>query len=660
MIRFFMEYPLLFLGVAVFLLGALVSLCAGFFSPRHARHLAFGIAALASALSFFAGISALLGLGAENFIILSLGQLGTLSFGTASAVSALFLCIISFVGFAASVFSIAYSHEAESEGYSIGWFGFLYNVFLLSMVMVVASQNAALFMVAWEFMALSSFFLVTLEHRDEHSVEAGFSYFLVTHVAAILLVVMFLLLASATGGSFDFAAFALAPYSRFVADAIFVLALLGFGAKAGMIPLHMWLPLAHPRAPSNVSALMSGVMLKTGIYGLVIVLFSFLKVGSVLPPLWWGIALLVVGAVSAVLGVLYSLLEHDLKRMLAMHSIENIGIILLGLGASVLLLGMNMPALAAVGLFAALFHTLNHALFKSLLFMGAGSIAYSAHTKNIERMGGLVKLMPLTAVFFLVGSASIAAIPPLNGFASEWLTFQALLSGSSNVGVLGLVFIAAVILLAVTSALAVVAFTKAFGICFLGLPRSESVGKAAEVPKSMLAGMAVLALACVGTGLFPQAVLSLFAPALSWLGVSDFSGLAAASSHLPSFAVFAVLAIAIIAVALIDFFARRASSARDGVGDTWDCGIFEVTPKMQYSATGFAMPVTRVFARWLNPFKRNDASGPAVFEFLFYRPLVAVFLFFSRLSRLLQTGNLVHYMSYVIVTLLVVLFFAVV
>src|SRR5438876_3979623 len=287
-------------------------------------------------------------------------------------------------------------------------------------------------------------------------------------------------------------------------DTAFVLFLIGFGIKAGIVPLHIWLPVAHPVAPSNVSALMSGVIIKTGIYGLTRVLFDFLGT----PPLWWGVSLLTVGTISALLGVLYALMEHDLKRLLAYHSIENIGIILMGLGASLMFLHTHHTVLATLALIAGLYHTINHASFKALLFLGAGAVLHATHTRNMEEMGGLSKRMPKTALFFLIGAVAIAALPPLNGFVSEWLTYQSLLQGfGTTASLVRLMFPLSGAMLALTGALAAACFVKAFGITFLAQPRSEEAKHAHEVSRSMLTGMGLPTAACVFLGLFPTMFL---------------------------------------------------------------------------------------------------------------------------------------------------------
>ena len=340
-------------------------------------------------------------------------------------------------------------------------------------------------------MALTAYCLVSFEHEKAETRNAGVLFFIMSHIGTGCLILGFLLLFQAAGGhspgDYGFDGFhalgeKMSPGRR---DAAFLLFLFGFGVKAGIVPLHIWLPEAHPVAPSNVSALLSGVLIKTGIYGLTRVLFDFLGT----PPNWWGVTVLTIGTISAVLGVLYALMEHDLKRLLAYHSIENIGIILMGLGASLMFLHTNHPVLAALALIAGLYHTINHAIFKALLFLGAGAVLHATHTRNMEEMGGLIKRMPKTAFFFLIGAVAISALPPLNGFVSEWLTYQSLLQGFGTTdSLVRLMFPLSGAMLALTGALAAACFVKAFGITFLAQPRSEHAAQAHEAAPTMLLG----------------------------------------------------------------------------------------------------------------------------------------------------------------------------
>jgi hydrogenase-4 component B len=456
---------------------------------------------------------------------------------------------------------------------------------------------------------------------------------------------------------------------------IFVLFALGFGSKAGIIPLHVWLPLAHPAAPSHVSALMSGVMIKLGVYGLVRVAFDWLGTG----PVWWGGTMLIVGAVSAVLGVLYALVEHDLKRLLAYHSVENIGIILLGLGAGMLFQAHGLEALAALALIAALYHTLNHAAFKSLLFMGAGAVVLATHTRNMEELGGLIKRMPQTATFFLVGSVAIAALPPFNGFISEWLTFQSLLlSFQISAHTVNLIFALGVAALALTSGLAAACFVKAFGITFLALPRSEHAALAREVEWTMRAPMALLAFACVALGVAPFVILAPLEATVFDLTRAhadmkfDWSMVVANDS-------FGWVAPLWIALGLIAFLVAIPLALRlMGVNrrrryyETWGCGRALQTARFEYTATAFANPFKRVFALLYRPVKELDIEfhpesryfvrtiayyneGRLIFEDALYRPLLRMIQALARAARVLQSGNVHGYLVYILVALVALL-----
>src|ERR1039457_700918 len=367
---------------------------------------------------------------------------------------------------AVSIYSFGYLKAFEGKR-NIGLFAFLFNLLLLSLTVVFTAANAFLFLIAWEVMALAAYGLVTFYHEDQETRRAGLLYVIMAHIDAGCLLLGFTLLINASGSA-EFARFRplAAQLNSGQQTAAFILFFLGFAIKAGVIPFHVWLPAAHPVAPSNVSALLSGIVIKTGIYGMARI---FLDVLGGVPP-WAGLLVLIVGVVSAVLGVLYALMEHDLKRLLAYHSIENIGIILMGLGAALIFRVAGHPMLAAVALVAAMFHTLNHAIFKSLLFLGAGSVLHSTGTRNMEEMGGLIRPMPVTAFCFLIGAIAISGLPPLNGFASEWLTYQTLLAGFC-------------------------------AITFLALPRGAESRNAHEAPRTMLIGMGWLTLACAALGL---------------------------------------------------------------------------------------------------------------------------------------------------------------
>lgn len=418
----------------------------------------------------------------------------------------LLIGVISLLSLVAWIYGLAYVKEYGGRG--VGAMGFFMNLFIASMLLVIAADNAFWFLIFFEMMSLASYFLVIFD-QDEEAVGAGFLYFFVAHAGSVLIMAAFFLMAN-YAGTFDFADFRATSVPAPVNSIVFLLGFLGFGAKAGMIPLHIWLPRAHPAAPSHASSLMSGVMIKIGVFGILKVGIDLLGANG--GVLWWGLLVLAFGAVSSVLGVIYALAEHDIKKLLAYHSVENIGIILLGVGVGMIGLATNHPALAVLGLMAGLYHLLNHAVFKGLLFLGAGSVIFRMHTKDMEEMGGLARNMPWTALSFLVGALAISAIPPLNGFVSEWYTYQSLFSAALD-GTPLVKFAApiAAVALALTGALAVMCFVKAYGVMFSGAPRSEHAAHAREVPAPMVVGMVILALACVVLGLAAPVVAPVMA-----------------------------------------------------------------------------------------------------------------------------------------------------
>ena len=474
------------------------------------------------------------------------------------------------------------------------------------MLLVVLADDAFFFLVAWELMAASSYFLVMYEDEKGENRHAANLYLLVAHVGAIAILLSFGVMAGLADGfetfqGYTFDSMRATAYPGTWATAAFLLSLFGFAAKAGVIPLHVWLPEAHPVAPSNISALMSGVMLKTAIYGIVRICFDLLKVF----PWWWGGIVLVLGLISALLGVLYALMQHDLKRLLAYHSVENIGIIFIGLGLAMMFTSFHFPVLAALALIAALYHTLNHAMFKGLLFMGAGAVLHATHERNMEEMGGLIHRMPWTSALFLIGCISIAALPPFNGFVSEWLTFQAfLLSPSLHRPILSLLIPLGAALLALTGALAAACFVKAFGVTFLGHWRGhQPIHGIHEVDWYMRTGMLLGALTCFALGILPTVVIAWMDPlaqqmtggrlaasagAHGWMWLTPIAAERASYSGVN-------VCIGIMAVVLIAWlFLHRTKAAIHRV-PIWDCGFGKINARMQYTATSFSMPIRRIF-----------------------------------------------------------------
>lgn len=653
-------------------------------AQRLANGIGFGLAALGGACGMLFSVSSLaagraVAVAPVPFWSAPVPGMGFLL--EADALSCFFVLIVSLLGLAISIYSLGYARAYYGRK-NVGVLASLFNALLLATTLVFVAGNLWMFLVTWELMALLAYGLVSFEHEHRETREAGVLYFIMAHADAVCILIGFLVLFQGAG-DFSFARLQgigaeLSPTRR---DAAFLLFVVGFGIKAGLVPLHVWLPVAHPVAPSNVSALMSGVLIKTGIYGLVRVCFVFLGP----PPLWWGALLLAAGTVSAVLGVLYALMEHDLKRLLAYHSIENIGIILMGLGAALMFQHTGHPVLATLALIAGLYHTLNHAAFKALLFLGAGAVLHATHTRNMEELGGLAKRMRWTALFFLTGAVAIAALPPLNGFVSEWLTYQSLLQGfGTTPSLIRLLFPLSGAMLALTGALAAACFVKAFGITFLAQPRSEPAREAREASFPMLLGQGILTAACLVLGLFPSLLLKALDPLTQSLtGLSLSRQLCTADGWVLSAATaqggtVSTLGIALTLLCLLPvpwvlwaWFGRRSKSR---IGPTWDCGLRGLTPHMEYTATGFSKPLRMVFQALFRPRRevqreydfspyfattlRFESHVEEVFQTRIYRPIKHRALHVSRRLRALQAGSIRAYLLYVFLTLVALLLFA--
>jgi hydrogenase-4 component B len=511
------------------------------------------------------------------------------------ALSAFFLVVVNFGAAGASLFALGYGRDEEQPERVLPF----YAAFLAGMNLVVLADDAFTFLVSWEFMSLSSCALVMAHHRDPENVKAGYIYIVMASIGTLALLLAFGALAGANGG-YAFDAIRAAAPSAGIAALVFCLVLFGAGSKAGLVPLHIWLPLAHPAAPSHVSALMSGVMTKVAVYGFVRIAFDLLG-----PPVWWwSMVVLAIGSATAVLGILYATLQRDLKKLLAYSTVENIGVIFTGLGLALAFKASNMLAAAALAATAALFHVFNHATFKSLLFFGAGAVLKATGERDIEKLGGLIHRMPHTAFAVLVGCVAISALPPLNGFVSEWLTFQAILL-SPELPQWGLKFTvpAAGALLALSAALAAACFVRAFGMTFLGRPRTPIAERAQETDRFSLAVMFVFAALCLLAGILPGIVIDGLAPAVqSIVGArmpvqisSPWLSIVPVVESRSSYNGLLVFAFALSTASLAAYAIHRAASNALRRAPPWDCGYPDATPITQYSADSFSQPIRRVF-----------------------------------------------------------------
>lgn len=562
----------------------------------------------------------------------------------------------------AGLYGCSYMEHKAGEGSS--W-AFL-NLLVASMLLLVVSVNGILFLVCWETMALASFFLVAHEDEKPQVREAAWIYLVATHLGTVFLLVLFALL-GLQAGSLDFARVSGQAFTPFAKWTLFVAAMLGFGSKAGFFPLHVWLPEAHPAAVSHVSALMSGVMIKMGIYGIL----RFLSLMTDIPSAWGWIVLLA-GLLSGVLGVLFALAQHDLKRLLAYHSVENIGIIAIGIGTGMLGMSWNEPALVALGFGGGILHVLNHALFKGLLFLGAGSVIRATKTPEIDRMGGLLKRMPWTGAAFLAGSAAIAGLPPFNGFVSEFLLYfaglRAVLHGNA-----ANVLLAASILsgLSLIGGLALACFAKCFGIIFLGEPRDGVPPGEMESPLPMTAPMVFLAFLCLFLGMAAPFSIRLVSPAIGVVapGMGEsLDGLFRAARHALG-GVSGASAVLVAVTALLVLSRKHlAGKWEETVSRTWDCGYARPSARMQYTASSFARPLTGMFERILGTRTGEEPVRgyfPKHSSFATHTPERAKELFFAPLFRgaekmlsplrALQHGRIQVYVLYIAATLVTLL-----
>lgn len=643
----------------LFLIASVISL----FLPT----IAYILCSIGSLLFLFLGFKIFSGANIGQYYF-KINDYLHLTFGIDN-ISAFFIIVISILSIAVSIYSIDYTKHLKNARV----FTFLYSLFVFSIYGVVISTNIFAFLVFWEGMSILSYFLVAFENNPASS-KAGLIYAIMTHIGTAFIITSFLILSYWTN-SMDLVTFKALSYKipNNIKGLIFVFALVGFGFKAGIMPFHYWLPIAHPSAPSNISALMSGVMIKTGVYGIIRVCYEILGQGSD----WWGILILSLGALSAILAIMQAVMEKDIKRLLAYSSIENIGIIFLGLGASMLFANYNMKTLSAISLLACFYHILNHSIFKGLLFMSAGSVLHSTGTKNMEKLGGLIKKMPKTALFFLIGSISICALPPFNGFVSEWILYQSLISGfyapSNFVKIMTPLFASS---LALTGAIAGTAFVKAFGISFLGKPRNSSADNAQESTLTMTVSMCFLAVLCLLLGIFPNIVISILTfPIFSLTGtlVDSFTKgpfiMVSGSVSTPLIALTLIMFILMAVMFIRVFFGRKNVEFKE----SWDCGILSLNSRMQYTGTAFTKPLKIIFKQvymprrevkinysvdklFVSSMKYSGDIAP-FFRHYILEPLFRWINNFAEKIKLLQSGGLHLYLAYILFTLVVLLIF---
>lgn len=643
---------------------------------RAARIAPFILLGCSGGLAGLAGLAALLDGGTHT---------ATLPFGLPrlpwhvrmDPLSGFFFCLLGIPLIAVSLYGPGYVREFEHGKHPLSVLGFCTGLFVAGMELVLLADDAFLFMVAWELMSVASYFLVAFHHEHAANRRAALLYLLMAEIGAIAIILAFGVLAGFSGG-LTFAALRDAALNPTWASITFVLGLIGFGMKAGLVPLHAWLPEAHPAAPSHISALMSGVMLKIAVYGFIRLVFDLLT-----PAFWqWGVLVLLLGSSSALLGILYALQQQNLKRLLAYSSVENVGIVFIALGLALIFLSNAQTQLGTLGLIAGLLHCLNHALFKSLLFLGAGTILQQTHEQSLEHMGGLIHRMPKLAGLFLIGTLSISALPPLNGFVSEWLIFQtALQAVGIESGVLRSLIPTASAVLALTSALAATCFVKVYGVAFLGLPRSRHGAHARETHHfGMLTGPAVLAACCVLIGIFPTPLIQLLGTvtqqltgfvmpsisAVGWLWLTPITPEIA--SYAPS-----MVLLGIVAVGGMSFYLlyRRTGLEPRG-GEPWDCGFGGLTSRTQYTSGAFSMPIRRIFRPVfeIEEIIEEHTNGPANSRVIslsyrfqvtdrawlwLYSPTAQAVTHLARWVGRLQTGNIRTYLGYSFFTLLALL-----
>ena len=657
---------MIFIWIAFLL--ATVSGLPGLFTSRRANWPQIVSCALMclTALTGLAGVIFIFIFGSQQSVICPSPIIGANFTMKLDPLAAFFLVPVFLIGASGAIYDLGYWRPARHTR-SGPWLRLFYGILIAAMGLIVTAGDGITFLFGWELMGLSAFGAISVEHQRWKVRQAGWLFLVASHISMMVLIAMFLLFHQAAG-SFTLNPLSSAALHPRLSTAIFVLALIGFGIKAGVMPFHFWLPDAHAGAPSHVSAILSGVLLKMGVYGLIRVLMLLPA-----PPASWGVLILILGAINAVFGVAFALGQHEIKRLLAYHSIENIGIILMALGLAILGIAAKHPDWFILGMAACLLHIWNHALFKSLLFYSAGAVISKTHTGLIDRLGGLGKTMPYTAGAFLLGALAICGLPPLNGFISEWLLYMGLFrtAGPGQPAFYAAAALAAPAL-GLAGTLAVACFVKAYGTIFLGLPRAQDPeSRLAPGPgdpaRSMLIPMGILALTCVAIGLFPAAALLVVARAIS--PINHYGAMAALNQYVSVSALGVmtlVLALSLVAGWLVgEWLKNRAVKRRVG---TWDCGYAKPSSRMQYTATSLADGLVGLLGWLLRPHKssqgpRGAFPAPARFsshvdEVVLDRVLVPLWVFAKNKLSVLKTfqqGSLQMYLLYILLALLILL-----
>ncbi|MBU3180454.1 proton-conducting transporter transmembrane domain-containing protein [Clostridium psychrophilum] len=572
--------------------------------------------------------------------------------------SAYFVFIIVLIFIPVAIYTKGYITEYKKH-YSANYMLVLIVLFVASMIGVVVSNNSISFLIFWELMSISSFFLVIYEYMHKENLKAGIFYFVMTHISGLFLMIMFAFLYKYTG-SFDFneiikVSMNFSSKQKYI---IFILALFGFGAKMGIVPLHAWLPKAHPTAPSNVSALMSGVMLKVALYGFIRIIFIFLKN----TPLNCGVIVLIVGTITAIFSILNALLQNNIKKLLAYSSAENVGLIFAALGISMILINYNLKMLASLALTAALLHCLCHAIFKSLLFLNAGSVLYATGTKNMNELGGLNKKMKFTAICTFIGTCAISAVPPFNGFASEILILRSFIEAItkvSNIWIIILIFISGIIV-ALTSGAAFYATVKSFGITFLGKPRTNKAEHVKNIPLSMDIGQGLLAMLTIVTGVFSPYIIN----KISYF-TNNLMGISEKGPNFKNETEIIVFTAILICITFIVYMFNKLNSLnkKQEIGDTWACGYSRDEPYIQYTGNGFVQPAAKIFGTIANynkkvSYKQNihiSQTTSDIVEDYLYKPILKVVNLLTTKILKINYGKIQLHILYIFISIIIAL-----